>query len=728
MLTAFNEGLRSRLRAPLLSKSLITAIESAWQTLASDLLEQGTFALLDAETIARQQIEEIVFQVLSEDPEADSGRAIDLQHAIRAENLPVDALEAIHQHLLSRQLHRGSRGELECRTSRLHRRSQGIYYTPDYIAEYLTGRCLSGWNKPSAPRIFDPACGCGRFLLAAAQCLLLQGQPVADIARSLHGCDLDEEAVRVARRMLSLTLASRATDPSDFLTITAAFEKNVVCGNSLTDTPWRTTPPPASMSPLSPANGLAPFDVILGNPPYRRELGTKGLLDEIAETDFGRRYRAPRMDLWYYFLHRGIELLAPGGRLGFIVGAYWASGTGANRLIQTLRDTVHVEEIFQLDRLQVFPQVAGHHMMLVVTKPPSAAPTTVRLPVITELNDARSYVEGRTEVHTFTKPPDQLFRQGLLDLEPPAERLLECLSHFPVLGELGKIRQGIAENPASVTKATNCKHGECWQVGEGVFALRPKELNDLRLPPAEQQLVRPYHDLCDLGRYDRADDPSLNLIYSTRETWEQPDAHPTLLKHLARFRPIMEARRETQRGTRTWWQLHWPREAWIWEHPKLIAMQMARRPSFFPAQAPTYVSFSVNVFLPNADIGEHLNYFAALLNSRLLWKWFRHHAKRRGVGLEINGHILARAPVRRIDFDSPEDNVLHGQLVRLVERMLELSSRRRIAPEREMEAKWRETDTEIDRLVYQLYGLDDNDIATVEATCRARGPWYDLGC
>ncbi|NLS95636.1 MAG: N-6 DNA methylase [Planctomycetaceae bacterium] len=717
-----------------MSKPLMRELEKVWQASAADLLAQGVVSCLaEVEVAARREVERTAFDILAGKGDSAGG----LASLLRGEDAPVEVLETIHLHLLSRGLERTGDGKIRCRTARRHRRSQGIYYTPDYVAEYLTARCLSGWRGPSPPRVFDPACGCGRFLVTAARQLLQQSHGAVDVAHCLHGCDLDEEAVEVARRVLSLTLMPHGSNPTDRAAITAGLEANVVCANALVEDVWKGNPirgaargvregvegttsvvsPRSSSSLQPPVSGLPSFDIVLGNPPYRRELGTKDLLDRIAESDFGRRYRTPRMDLWYYFLHRSIELLAPGGRLGFVVGAYWSAGRGAARLITSLRETVHVEEIFQLDRLQVFPGVAGRHMMLVLAKPPSAAPTTVRLPVLDEPGDARPYVEGSAEVRSFTKLPAQLFRNGLLDLEPPAERLLDRLARFPTLGQLGKIRQGIAENPAAVTKAARRKHGELWPLGEGVFALTPEELERLDLPPAEQEPIRPYHDLCDLGRYERAEDPSLRLIYSTRETWPRLGDCPILAAHLARFRPIMEARRETRQGIRTWWQLHWPREAWIWEQAKLIALQMARRPSFVPSREATYTSFSTNVFVPDAGVREDLHYFAAILNSRLLWKWFRHHAKRRGVGLEINGHVLARAPIRRIDFTSPAETAVHDRLVGLVDRMLDLSHCRRTSPEDEIEAQWRETDGEIDRNVYRLYGLANEEIAAVEEAC-----------
>ncbi|MHB8898112.1 MAG: Eco57I restriction-modification methylase domain-containing protein [Thermoguttaceae bacterium] len=694
---------RSRSALP---DGLAHAAETAWQALAGDLLERraaGTVA--EAEAAARRQLEELAFDALCRRPGPDDSPAASFRQAILAEDPPADILEALHQHLLSRQLHRRAGGGLRCRAHRGTRRSQGIYYTPDYIADYLVRHCLADTGRSSTPRILDPACGCGRFLLAAAHYLLRQGRPAAEIARSLHGRDLDSEAIEVARRILALTLVPSQAAP-DTAQISATLRHNLTCADALAD------PLPAAPS----------FDVVLGNPPYRRERGAKALLDRVAGTGL-RRYRSPRMDLAYYFLHRGIELLAPGGRLGFILGAYWTAGRGAGRLIATLRQSVHLDEIFLLDRLQVFPQVAGHHVMLVLSKPPSDRPTTVRLPLADRQSVARDYVArdyvaGPAPVHSFTKTAGQLFRHGQLDLEPPAEQLLERLSLLPTLGRLGKVRQGIAENPAGVTRAANAQHGSPWRVGQGVFALTPDELERLGLPPEERGLIRPYHDLCDLGRYHWEASPSRRLIYSTRETWPRLQDFPVLAAHLARFRPILEARRETRQGARAWWHLHWPREPRIWEVPKLVALQMAPRPSFAVAHAPTWSSFSTNVFVPGPQVREDLRYFAAILNSRLLWKWFQHHAKRRGVGLEINGHVLARAPIRPADFACPLDVARHDRLVELADQMQNLSCRRRIAGRPHPGGDWETIDAEIDRLVYELYGLSAADIDAVDSACR----------
>ncbi len=142
--------------------------------------------------------------------------------------------------------------------------------------------------------------------------------------------------------------------------------------------------------------------------------------------------------------------------------------------------------------------------------------------------------------------------------------------------------------------------------------------------------------------------------------------------------------------------------------PKIVALQMAERPAFVPADVSVYVPLSANVFLPHDDTREHLNYLAAVLNSRLLWRWFRRQAKRRGVGLEINGHVLAAAPVRRIDFADPAAKSRHDRLVELVDEMLLLTRRLRAAGPQaeasELRRRHDDVDRRIDLTVDEVYG------------------------
>ncbi len=645
------------------------------------------------------------------------------------------------------------------------------------------GTTKAGRKQAKTLRILDPACGSGSFLLGAYQYLLdwhltwyIDNDPqawfgkknppiyqshkpdaaakgaswkltVAERKRillgNIYGVDIDPHAVEVTKLSLLLKVLEGENRQTLDNQLRLFHERtlpdlgsNIKCGNSLIGPDfydnkqldlldeeeryrvnvfdWEAEFPDAFAS--------GGFDAVVGNPPYRRELDYKHLLDEISATDFGRKHRSPRMDLWYYFAHRGLELLKPNCPLSFIVNAYWISGTGAEKLTSSLREANCVEEVFALGKLKVFKRVSGQHMIVrfasgkrdkCVTKIKTARPTIE--------TTAEPFVKGKGRVEVFYKTRKQLFRAGKVDLQPVADELLAKIERDQ-LDSFGMVRQGIAENPASINAKTNAKFGDRWTIGEGVFAISSGELSKLSIPKKERILLRPYHDLCDVGRYRIVDSPSTTLIYSTRKTCPHVDAFPTIKAHLTRFRPVMEQRRETRKGSNSWWHLHWPRDEEVWRAKKLIAVQMARRPSFVPAPQRVYVPFSLNVFVPSEFAHEHLYYFAALLNSRLLWKWFTHEAKRRGVGLEINGNVLSRAPIRTIDFDDPADKTRHDRMVELVERMLSLHKQLlaaktptdKTAIQRQIDG----TDRRIDQFVYKLYELTDDEIRIVEEATR----------
>jgi hypothetical protein len=73
-------------------------------------------------------------------------------------------------------------------------------------------------------------------------------------------------------------------------------------------------------------------------------------------------------------------------------------------------------------------------------------------------------------------------------------------------------------------------------------------------------------------------------------------------------------------------------------------------------------------------------------------------------------------PIRPINFSDPAEKAMHDKMVSLVERMLELHKRSPRTPQ-EQEMVKREiesTDVRIDRLVYELYGLTEDEIKIVE--------------
>ena len=77
---------------------------------------------------------------------------------------------------------------------------------------------------------------------------------------------------------------------------------------------------------------------------------------------------------------------------------------------------------------------------------------------------------------------------------------------------------------------------------------------------------------------------------------------------------------------------------------------------------------------------------------------------------------ITKLPIRSINFSDPADVARHDKMVSLVERILELHKRSPRTPQ-EQEMVKREiesTDRQIDTLVYELYGLTEDEIRVVE--------------
>ena len=694
-------------------------------------------------------------------------------------NDPPETLGSIHEFLVTcREASRAGTGGRVAKP----RKASGSFYTPGYVVDEIVHQTIGKRLTSISPaerghiRILDPAAGCGFFLVAAFRTLIeshiasyesgnseisasdviqtTQGTKltfrrcVAILQNQIFGVDADSAAIEITRRVLWLTLLdSCGLKSADDLAGCSEGDlvSNFRHGNSLigsaldggaSEVDWPETVPAAvprfdwshEFPQVARAGG---FDVIIGNPPYRREKDFKRELDLIHATPLGRHYRTARMDLWYYFLHRGIQLLKTGGCLSFITNAYWINGCGAEKLIVSLRDDVHLDEIFLLRNQPVFPGISAHHVIFRLTKSIHDGPTIIKVAPRELCASAEATLKGEVPVLAFTKTGSQLFREGHLDVMPAADSLLQKLAAWPQLSDMGKIRQGIAENPATINRRTlerfaETSHSAAWRLGEGVFSLTESEVLELALKPHEVELLRPYHDLCDLQRYWAARQPSRQLIYSTRHTCPEISDCPILHAHLSRFRAILEMRRETRAGQNCWWHLHWPRDDRLWAADKLVALQMASRPSFVPLKGPSYVPFSANVFVPSGETREDLRYLCGLLNSRVLWGWFLHHAKRRGVGLELNGHMLEKVPIRRIDFDNPQDLRRHDELVRLVDRRLAQSTLKNEEPHdaansATIDVNILQIETEMDSLVTSLYGLSPAEIDLVQVLTTGLG-------
>jgi hypothetical protein len=90
----------------------------------------------------------------------------------------------------------------------------------------------------------------------------------------------------------------------------------------------------------------------------------------------------------------------------------------------------------------------------------------------------------------------------------------------------------------------------------------------------------------------------------------------------------------------------------------------------------------------------------------------------KGAFTKFRTNQLARFPIHTIDFSDPSDRACHDRMVKLAEQMLSFNEQ--LANVKTPDEKTRlqrhvdATDQQIDRLVYELYGLTENEIQIIE--------------
>jgi len=127
---------------------------------------------------------------------------------------------------------------------------------------------------------------------------------------------------------------------------------------------------------------------------------------------------------------------------------------------------------------------------------------------------------------------------------------------------------------------------------------------------------------------------------------------------------------------------------------------------------------NLHIILPK-DCNYNLKYILGILNSSFCDFCYRAINPEKGEALaQIKRQHLGQLPIRTIDFSNPEEVAKHDKLVALVDNMLELQKKyheARMDRDKELyERQIKIVDTQIDRLVFDLYGLTEEEVKVVE--------------
>jgi hypothetical protein len=195
---------------------------------------------------------------------------------------------------------------------------------------------------------------------------------------------------------------------------------------------------------------------------------------------------------------------------------------------------------------------------------------------------------------------------------------------------------------------------------------------------------------------------------------------PRLVDYLKECKPRLDQREQGRFKGDSWYGYARPQNLDRFEAPeKIILPDVIDRGKCYLDREKTWIVDTVYGIIKNPDQQIDIRYILGLLNSPLL----TYYLKETGTTLRdgffrMKTAYLQPFPLRPIDFSNPSDINRHHQIINLVEGMLTLHQQLAAALtpnektllQRQVDA----TDSEINALVYQLYGLTEEEIKIVE--------------
>jgi len=282
--------------------------------------------------------------------------------------MPADILGSVYERFLGKTIRLTKAHHAKIEEKPEVRKAGGVYYTPKYVVDYIVentvGKLITGKTPKQIEKIkiCDPACGSGSFLIGAYQFLLdwhlkyytdnppkkKKDNPLTPdgnlttaekkriLLNSIFGVDIDAQAVEVTKLNLLLKALEGETQASISQQMTLFHERvlpkldsNIKCGNSLIGHDFYDEQLNLFPEKMKKINAFdweegfpavfkqGGFDAIIGNPPW---VDIKGL-DPVQVDYYFEKFEsaANRINLYSLFVERSMQVLKDKGKFGFII-------------------------------------------------------------------------------------------------------------------------------------------------------------------------------------------------------------------------------------------------------------------------------------------------------------------------------------------------------------------------------------------------------------------------
>lgn len=608
-------------------------------------------------------------------------------------------------------------------------------------------------------KILDPACGSGAFLNQVLEFLLAQhaqldeqraallNKPIVFghyapqvLKNNIYGVDLNREAVGIAQ----LSLWLRTAQPGQVL---SDLSQNIKVGNSLINDPKLSAQAfdwPAQFPDVFRQGG---FDIIVGNPPYvRAEMLTA--IRPYLEKHY--HIFQPASDLFGYFYEQSINLLAENGIFGFISNTFEKT-TAALKLRQYLQDRVKIDTYVDFTEVTVFAGATTYPIIITAQKQkPDAGHALQYIKIPQKTNPI--VIENQT-------------------VQPLAQNSLIADNWVFSTSDAGDLYKKIKQHPSILDTYGKCYRGIITGLNEAFIV--PQGQIAANMP--EHTHLKPVYEGYEIKKWTAAKAVQDMIVFESKwsrkkygnreesQIWQllQEDC-PNLTGHLTPYEE--KARQRYDKGD-FWWELRHCAYYNLFEQPKIIFPNLQNSNKFAFDPNGIYLNAPA-VFLPTNDKA-----LLAILNAKLVWYFLKSICVVRSGGyIEVKPQYFEQIPIPKrtiaqqlqlehctaqmidltnnlqtlkslflahlgeifgTDLDMAQKKIANFEQLAWAELIAELNKQKcRFSLPQEAETQKffehtlrqtnalqgqiKETDHQLNQLVYALYDLNDSEIALVE--------------
>jgi methylase of polypeptide subunit release factors len=465
-------------------------------------------------------------------------------------------------------------------------------------------------------------------------------------------------------------------------------------------------------------HGIEAFDIVIGNPPYVGEKGNKSTFEPLKKSSLGKRFYLGKMDLFYFFFHLGLDLAKEKGIVAFITTNYYITATGAKKLINDFQTRSTILSLINFNEMKVFESALGQHNMITLIKKgrmnhKATTTKTKRKGYLFNsseiLKDILYCNDKHTDYHEILQ--DDIYENDNIKLSShetnPIEGILSKISkNATPLKELCHINQGLKSNADYVMDKHLKKYPQKRFIkGEGIFILKTGEIESLNLNNNERKFIKPLFKNSDINYYVPALTTDSQIVYITKNNYLNAKQHPNLLNHFEKYMCILKDRSEVEpNGAVQVYALTRPRNKTMYEGEKIIAPYKTNKGNCFAyTNQPWYASGDV-YFITNLKTKSY-KLLLGILNSSLIFTWLSKRGKKKGEIFELYTEPLSKIPIPLLNNEKKQE------LAEKVESLINLILMKK---ESNPEANTQDLEAQINKLVYQLYDLTEEEIKIVE--------------